>query len=136
MREIHVTDDTLDDIGQMLRSDDWVDFVPYFDVRTGTMEMAELDSDEADQLGSDPDRLPIPMGSVASVGILSQFADSLADQRLAAEVRSAASSKGAFRRVKDLLDRRGKLDLWGEFEHQRDVASARAWLESQGIRVV
>ena len=78
----------------------------------------------------------VPIGANrAGSGLLDGFARTLADSALRSEVLDAMRGRGAFRRVKDALHRRGKLDLWHRYEEERQLASARDWLASEGIEV-
>lgn len=40
---------------------------------------------------------------------------------------------GAFRRFKDLLDRRGKLQLWYDHDNQAHLDALREWCEDNGL---
>lgn len=81
--------------------------------------------------------LRVPIGADHAVpGVLSAFARTLTDPRLQDEVYDAMRGRGAFRRVKDLLYRRGAIDLWHRFDEERTRALALEWLESKGIQPV
>ena len=43
------------------------------------------------------------------------------------------SRKGAYRRYKDLLVRRGALDLWYDFSNKAEEAALREWCAENGI---
>src|SRR6516162_1779844 len=43
------------------------------------------------------------------------------------EVRHIFSRRGAYRRYKDLLVRRGALDLWYDFSNKAEEAALREW---------
>jgi hypothetical protein len=49
------------------------------------------------------------------------------------EVRHIFSRKGAYRRYKDLLVRRGALDLWYDFSNKAEEAALREWCAENGI---
>lgn len=44
--------------------------------------------------------------------------------------------RGAYSRFKDLLQRRGKLERWYEFEHRATDAALLAWCDENGIQLV
>ena len=44
--------------------------------------------------------------------------------------------RGAYSRFKDLLERRGMLQQWFDYEQQQVDLELRAWCEEQGISVV
>jgi hypothetical protein len=50
-----------------------------------------------------------------------------------AEIRHIFSRGGAYRRYKDLLVRRGALDLWYDFSNKAEQAALREWCAENGI---
>lgn len=76
----------------------------------------------------------VPIGvDYGAPGILDAFAGEITDGALRDEVRGAIRGRGAFRRVKDALRRRGQIELWHRYKEQRQLACAREWLREQGI---
>ena len=51
------------------------------------------------------------------------------------EVRHIFSRRGAYRRYKDLLVRRGALDLWYDFSNKAEEAGLREWCAENGIEL-
>jgi hypothetical protein len=51
------------------------------------------------------------------------------------EVRAIFSRKGAYARFKDLLDRRGKLQQWYDYEEKARRDALLEWCRSNGIEV-
>jgi hypothetical protein len=51
------------------------------------------------------------------------------------EIRRCFSRRGAWSRFKGLLDRRGLLDDWFEFERARTERALRLWAEARGFVV-
>src|SRR5215472_8190564 len=49
------------------------------------------------------------------------------------EVRHSFSRRGAYRQYKDLLVRRGALDLWYDFSNKAEEAALREWCAENGI---
>jgi hypothetical protein len=49
------------------------------------------------------------------------------------EVRHIFSRKGAYRRYKELLARRGTLDRWYDFSNRAEEATLRKWCAENGI---
>ncbi|MDD3117434.1 MAG: UPF0158 family protein [Victivallaceae bacterium] len=45
------------------------------------------------------------------------------------------SRKGAYSRFKSLLERRGKLQKWHEYEESRKKEALRSWCEENGIEI-
>ena len=51
------------------------------------------------------------------------------------EVRHIFSRRGAYRRYKDLLVRRGALDLWYDFSNKAEETALREWCAENGIEL-
>ena len=51
------------------------------------------------------------------------------------EVRQIFNSRGAYARFKDLLDRRGALDQWYDFEAKAEERALRMWCDLNSIEV-
>ena len=51
------------------------------------------------------------------------------------EVRQFFSRKGAYARFKELLDRRGALDQWYDFEAKAEERALRMWCDLNSIEV-
>ncbi len=115
------------------------------DLRTGEVwpqaaidyahEEGEEDPDEEDPDEEDPDRwLPVWCeGSRAAYGDMEDFIEALSDEDWADRLSIAVSGKGAFRRFKDVLERRpGELKAWYAFSDERQRGRARAWLAAAG----
>ena len=49
------------------------------------------------------------------------------------EVRHIFSRRGAYRRLKDLLVRRGAIDQWEDFSNKAEEAALREWCAENGI---
>ena len=110
------------------------------DLRTGEVwpraaidyvhEEGEEDPDDAD-----PERwLPVWCeGSRTAYGDVEDFIEALSDKDRADRLSIAISGKGAFRRFKDVLERRpGELEAWYAFSDERQRGRARAWLAAAG----
>jgi hypothetical protein len=52
------------------------------------------------------------------------------------EVRRIFSRKGAYRRFKDFLVRRGALDRWHDFSNKAEEAALRGWCADNAIEIV
>jgi hypothetical protein len=52
------------------------------------------------------------------------------------EVRDYFSKRGAYARLKGLLERRGLLEAWYSYEQQACEAALREWAESEDLEVV
>src|SRR6516165_5345173 len=51
------------------------------------------------------------------------------------EVRHIFSQRGAYRRYKELLVRRGILDRWSDFSNKAEEAALRKWCAENGIEL-
>jgi hypothetical protein len=51
-------------------------------------------------------------------------------------VRDIFRPRGAYRRFKDLLERKDLLDAWYDYERSRTLESLREWAQDQGIELV
>ena len=65
--------------------------------------------------------------------IMTNFADSVTDQRANDLLSVALEGKGAFRRFKDTLQRVGLTDDWYAFKHDAYIDIAREWCEENDI---
>ena len=110
------------------------------DLRTGEVwPQAAIDyareEGEEDPDGEDPDRwLPVWCeGSQAAYGDMDNFIEGISDEDRADKLSIAISSRGAFRRFKDVLERwPGELEAWYAFSDERQRGRARAWLAAAG----
>ncbi len=75
-----------------------------------------------------PDKLEIN-----SYEIMKQFCYEYPNRRISEKLSSVIKGKGAFRRVKDMIDDLGIQDEWNRFEHQQFEDLAVEWLEANGI---
>ena len=97
-------------------------------------------SDELDELPDDiedsekyvpiPDKRELDLGKPLVLDFARQFLPNDID-----EVRQIFSRKGAYARFKDLLDRRGALDHWYDFEAKVEEKALRMWCDLNSIEV-
>ena len=97
-------------------------------------------SDELDELPDDiedsekyvpiPDKRELDLGKPLVLDFARQFLPNDID-----EVRRIFSRKGAYARFKDLLDRRGALDHWYDFEAKVEEKALRMWCDLNSIEV-
>lgn len=66
--------------------------------------------------------------------LVSDFAESQ-DPQMRDEVRDCFSRRGAYRRFKDLLDRRALLQAWYDHEQKAVERAIREWAEAEGFQV-
>jgi hypothetical protein len=52
------------------------------------------------------------------------------------EVEDVFRHKGAYSRYKALLERRGKLEAWYQYEEEATASALREWSESEGIELI
>jgi hypothetical protein len=110
------------------------------DLRTGEVwPQAAIDyaheEGEEDPDDDDPDHWLAVWceGSRAAYGDMEDFIEALSDEDRADRLSIAISGRGAFRRFKDVLERRpGELEAWYAFSDERQRGRARAWLAAAG----
>lgn len=110
----------------------------YLDRHTGKSLYFTMhgDSDEEpDDLDDTTRYVPIPdtrdwgLGSNLAFQFASDTAPALLD-----DVRDAFAGRGGFRRFKDLLDRKGLLESWYEYEAQHERNAILQWCADNDIR--
>jgi hypothetical protein len=148
-----LSDLALEDVGRWMRQHDTAGYAAFLDLAVGEVVMVarsqlealsegELEDDiEPAELalltaivedGAEARYLDISTSGGGGHDRIDRFARTL-DADLADAVWDAARGRGAFRRVRDVLDQRGKLDLWYAFEAEADREDARDWLRSRGL---
>lgn len=112
----------------------------HVDRRTGKIHWEGGDDDLAEDLPSDvadeslyasvPHKRDLDLGH----SLVSDFVESQAPH-IRDEVRDCFSRRGAYRRFKDLLDRRGLLQAWYDYEQKAVEDAIRQWAEEEGFEV-
>jgi hypothetical protein len=97
-------------------------------------------SDDLDELPDDigdsekylqiPDKRELDLGKPLALDFARKFLPADFD-----EVRQVFSRRGAYARFKDLLDRRGALDQWYDFEAKAEKRALRMWCDRNSIEV-
>jgi hypothetical protein len=77
-----------------------------------------------------PDKRELDLGKPLVLDFMSQFLHDDID-----EVRRIFSRKGAYGRYKDLLEARGALERWYDFENKAEEAALREWCAENGIEL-
>lgn len=115
----------------------------YVSIDTGkihcTSELGDLepeedlpeDLEESDRYIALPDKNELDLGRNLALRFAAQ---EMADDY--DRVASYFRRRGAYARFKDLLEIRGTLERWYEFENQATDAALREWCEENGIRLV
>ena len=94
-------------------------------------EMALPDSVEGNEACvAIPHRNELNLGTRLVHEFVAEHSPDLADQ-----VRRIFSRKGAYRRFKDLLDRKRLLDTWHALAGERQAQALRQWCAANGIEV-
>lgn len=116
------------------------DSAAYVDRRTGQIHYEGGDVDFEDEPSSDltdeslyasvPHKRDLDLGR----RLASSFAESQAPE-LSDEVHDCFSRRGAYGRFKDLLDRRGLLQAWYDYEQKAVEEAIRQWAEDEGFEV-
>jgi len=144
-------DHLFDDLAMAMRMDDydstsWLDtveakfillsFNPDVDLREPRDNAPEWQREQyalALRIVADPERYRRVEGS-GTPGRLRAFLRSIDDHDLRADLEDAArGGRGAYRRVRGVLQRRGIEQLWFDFEKAADREMVLEWLEDQGL---
>jgi Uncharacterised protein family (UPF0158) len=75
-----------------------------------------------------PDRKELDLGKALVLDFAREFLPDNYD-----EVRQIFNRRGAYRRFKDLLVRRGTLERWYDFSNKAEEAALREWCAENGI---
>ena len=108
--------------------------------QTGKLYWQSDSSDELDELPDDiddgekyvqiPDKRELDPGKLLVFDFVGQFLPDDFD-----EVQRIFRRRGAYARFKDLLDRRGTLDQWYDFESKAEESALRSWCDRNSIEV-
>jgi hypothetical protein len=95
-------------------------------------DMDELpdDVDDSEKYVQIPNKRELDLGKPLVLDFAGQFLPDDFD-----EVWQIFSSRGAYARFKDLLDRRGALDQWYDFEGKAEERALRVWCDLNSIEV-
>jgi len=98
-------------------------------------EMAETDEIgdrdiEGDEWVGIPHKNDLDLGNVLVFEFVEDF---LPDDY--ERVRQIFSRAGAYSRYKDLLDQRGMLEKWYDYENSREQSALRKWCEENGLKL-
>jgi hypothetical protein len=95
-------------------------------------DMDELpdDLEEDEKYIRIPDRRELDLGKPLVMEFAGQFLPEDVDR-----VQEIFSRRGAYAMFKDLLDRRGALERWYEFEAQATERALRTWCEENSVAV-
>ena len=98
-------------------------------------EMVDLDELDEDKFDCDH-FLAIPHKNELDMGeeLVGEFVEEQMPGDLN-RVREIFSRRAAYRRFKDLLDERGLLQNWHDFENRRDQEALRQWCRENGIEL-
>jgi Uncharacterised protein family (UPF0158) len=111
----------------------------YLDRQSGKVywhsEFGENDEELPDDIDNEkysaiPDRRELDLGKPLVLEFAREF---LPDDY--EEVRHIFNRKGAYRRYKDLLVRRGALERWYDFSNKAEEAALREWCAENGIEL-
>lgn len=112
----------------------------YVCVETGVIhyhsEFGELDEGLPEDIGDSEKYVAIPHNNDLDLG--QRLALAFAEAELTEDVDDVYDifrHKGAYSRFKRLLERRGKLQQWYEYEESRKKEALRQWCEESGIQI-
>jgi hypothetical protein len=100
-----------------------------------TSEMG--DSDELPEDIDDPERyIAIPHKNELDLGkaLVLEFTSTYLPEELD-QVYAIFRHKGAYARYKELLERKGALDDWYNFEHERQTMALKEWCRENNIEI-
>jgi hypothetical protein len=109
----------------------------YLDRQSGRIywrsEFGDNDEELPDDIGDEkyisiPDKRELDLGKPLVLDFAREFLTDDYD-----EVRHIFSRRGAYRRYKDLLARRGVLERWYDFSNTSEEAALREWCAQNGI---
>ena len=106
---------------------------------TGEVVMRSDFADDVEELPDDLDSdkyLSLPHRRDLDLGarLVGRFAEEIVPQH-ADNIRNIFEGKGAYRRLKNYLERVGELARWYEFEAAETEKALRAWCEEIGIEL-
>jgi hypothetical protein len=113
----------------------------FFDCQTGeVLSVLEEDMEEEDamRLEAEPDRYLLiePVPSSVGYEIMSDFAGSLPEGKVARELAAALQQRHPFRRFKDvLLNYPSVREDWFRFHEQAFMKIIKEWLDDYGVEV-
>jgi hypothetical protein len=117
------------------------DLAAYVSLETGKIYFVsgqeDLDEEIPDDIEESVDYLAVPDRSILSLGsrLVFQFVRSeMPDDH--DTVAGIFARKGAYRRFKDFIDSKGKLDRWYEFEANATDEALRGWCRDNGIELI
>ena len=111
----------------------------YLDRQSGKIywhsEVADNDEELPDDIDDEkyiliPDKRELNLGKSLALDFAREF---LADDY--DEVRQIFSRRGAYRRYKELLVRRGALERWYDFSNKSEETALREWCAENGIEL-
>jgi len=111
----------------------------YLDRQSGKIywrsEFGEIDEELPDDIDNEkyiaiPDRRELDLGKPLVLEFAREFLPDDYD-----EVRHIFNRRGAYRRYKDLLVRRGALERWYDFSNTAEEAALREWCAENGIEL-
>ena len=88
------------------------------------------DIDDSEKFIPIPDKRELHLGKPLALDFARQFLPGDFD-----DVRQFFSRRGAYARFKELLDRRGALDQWYDFEAKAEERALRMWCDLNSIEV-
>ena len=111
----------------------------YLDRQSGKIywhsEFGEIDEELPNDIDNEkyiaiPDRRGLDLGKPLVLEFAREFLPDDYD-----EVRHIFNRRGAYRRYKDLLVRRGALERWYDFSNKAEEAALRKWCAENGIEL-
>ncbi len=90
----------------------------------------DLDMDEDDDYVHLPDKYDLDLGKV----LVMKFAETVPE--LYDEIRNIFSSRGAYRKFRDLLGRNDIVDKWLNFESEGEKRALLSWCDQNGFKGV
>jgi hypothetical protein len=107
---------------------------------TGKVFLRSEEMGDIDEIPDDVDGdgyVPLPHRRDLDLGgkLVGRFAEEVIPEH-ADDIRDIFARKGAYRRLKNYLERAGQLERWYEFETVETEKALRGWCEKNGIALV
>jgi len=128
----------------LLMAFDWVSASPdmvnqaFVSRVTGQVHWSSTFSDLEEELPDDIEdgSIYVPVPHKRDLNLGKKLAIAFAEERLPGSinaVREIFHKRGAYGRFKDLLERKGMLQAWYEYDTRETESALRAWAEEEGI---
>ena len=124
-----VSNDYSEDEGYVCRKTGKIHWIPDEGI-SGIVVDVPADIEDTDKYIPVPDNRDLDLGSSLVFDFAGQYLPDNYDQ-----IRGIFRSGGAYRRFKDLLERKGKLQAWYDFRDEQMTKALEQWCKDEGFEV-